>query len=69
MTWYTMGTDGNIYEMILPYPSLSCFLVAAHVFKFHKSFDVLLITTKRSFSNTLSYIYNGCMFIRNGICK
>ena len=47
MTWYTMGTDGNIYEMILPYPSLSCFLVATHVFKFHKSFDVLLITTKR----------------------
>ena len=47
MTWYTMGTDGNIYEMILPYPSLSCFLVAADVFKFHKSFDVLLITTKR----------------------
>ena len=37
MTWYTMGTDGNIYEMILPYPSLSCFLVAAHVLKFHFS--------------------------------
>ena len=62
MTWYTMGTDGNIYEMSLPYPSFPCFLVAANVLKFHKRFYVLLI-------NTHSCIYNGCMFIRNGMCK
>ena len=65
MTWYTMGTDGNIYEMILPYPSLSCFLVAAHVLKFHKTFDFYKLLQKEVFNE----LCNGYMFIRNGICK